>query len=63
MLQSDLIEECFRMVEEATTRAVNCSDAERKAEWLQFAGECLKLVAQYESRQKPGPVNIHSVLQ
>jgi len=41
MLQRDLFEECLRMVEEATRRAENCSDAGIRAEWLRFAGECL----------------------
>ena len=52
MLQSDLFEECLRMVEEATRRAKNCSDAGIKAEWLRLAGECLKLAAQLRTSPK-----------
>lgn len=60
MLQSDVFEECLRMVEEATTRAENGADTKSKAEWLRFAGECLKLAAQYEPCEKLRPVNIRS---
>ena len=52
MLQSDVVEECLRMVEEARRRAKNCSDAASKAEWLRLAGECLKLAAQLRTLRR-----------
>ena len=44
------------MVEEATRRAENCSDAGIKSEWLRFAGECLKLAARLRTSPKPRSV-------